>query len=130
MASRTAGLQTVLVFLVVLTSGLQYLVQKVNYRRDLEKVRQTMRDARLAAWGPKMVPLGERRKVCRFQDRVVLVGTPLQVKVNLGGGPRIDEGGNIVPGRMVDMVVDGNGVYLVSRPMPTMGQLTEHTLSV
>jgi len=94
------GLATVLVFLVVLTSGLQYLVQKVNYRRDLEKVRQAMRDARLAAWGPKMMPLGERRKV----------------KVNLGGGPRMDEGGNIVPGRMVDMVVDGNGVYLCDGP--------------
>ncbi|KAF8551449.1 DnaJ-domain-containing protein [Imleria badia] len=90
------GLAMVLMFLVILTSGLQYLVQKVNYRRDLEKVRKTMQDARLAAWGPKMMPLEGRRKV----------------KVNLGGGPRIDEGGNIMAGKMVDMVVDGNGIYL------------------
>ncbi|KAI9574733.1 DnaJ-domain-containing protein [Boletus coccyginus] len=94
------GLVMVLMFLVVLTSGLQYLVQKVNYRRDLEKVRQTMRAARLVAWGPKMVPLEGRRKV----------------KVNLGGGPRIDQEGNIVPGKMIDMVVDGNGVYLCDGP--------------
>jgi DnaJ family protein C protein 1 len=58
----------VLMFLVILTSGLEYLVQKVNYRRDLEKIRQTMRDARMAAWGPKMVPLEERRKVSGFHD--------------------------------------------------------------
>lgn len=65
----TAGVQMVLVFLVILTSGLQFLVQKVNYRRDLEKVRQTMRDARLAAWGPKMVPLEGKRKVSYFGKR-------------------------------------------------------------
>lgn len=45
--------------------------------------------------------------------------------MNLGGGPRIDEGGNIVAGKMVDMVVDGNGVYLVSRPMPPGDRLTD-----
>ncbi|KAF8138411.1 DnaJ-domain-containing protein [Boletus edulis] len=90
------GLVTVLVFLVILTSGLQYLAQKVNYRRDLEKVRQTIHAAKLAAWGPKMVPLDGRRKV----------------KMSLGGGPRMDEEGNVVPGKMVDMVVDGNGVYI------------------
>lgn len=53
----------VLVFLVVLTSGLQYVVQMVNYGRDLERVRQAVRDARLAAWGPKMAPLEGKRKV-------------------------------------------------------------------
>lgn len=57
----------VLTFLVIFTSGLQYLVQRVNYKRDLEKVRQTIRDARLAAWGPKMAPLQGRRKVCCSQ---------------------------------------------------------------
>ncbi|KAG9317404.1 DnaJ-domain-containing protein [Chiua virens] len=90
------GLVTVLGFLVVLTSGLQYLVQKMNYKRDLERVRRTIRDAKLAAWGPKLVPSEGRRKV----------------KVNLGGGPRADEEGNIVPGKMIDMVVDGNEVYI------------------
>ena len=37
-----------------------------------------------------------------------------QVKVNLGGTPRLDEEGNVVPGRMVDMVVEGQDVYIVS----------------
>ena len=36
-----------------------------------------------------------------------------QVKVNLGGAPRFDEDGNIVPGRMVDMVVEGDEVFIV-----------------
>jgi len=90
------GLVTVLTFLVVLTSGLQYLVQKVNYTRDIAKVRQTIHDARLAAWGPKMDPLQGKRKV----------------RLNIGGGPRMDEGGNIVPGKMIDVVVDGNDVYI------------------
>jgi DnaJ homolog subfamily C member 1 len=33
--------------------------------------------------------------------------------VNLGGAPRYDEDGNVVPGRMVDMVVEGNEVFIV-----------------
>ena len=37
-----------------------------------------------------------------------------QVKVNLGGPPRFDEDGNVVGGKMVDMVVEGNDVYFVS----------------
>lgn len=69
----------VLMFLVLLTSGLQYLVQKVNYRRDLEKVRQTMRAARLAAWGPKMVPLEGRRKVGCFHDCEMPVGSAINI---------------------------------------------------
>jgi len=94
------GFVMVLVFLVILTSGLQYVVQKMNYARDLEKVRQTIRNARLAAWGPKMVPLEGRRKV----------------KVNLGGAPRMNEEGNMVPGKMIDTVVDGNEVYICDGP--------------
>lgn len=38
----------------------------------------------------------------------------MQVRVNLGGGPRLDDDGNIVGGKMVDMVVEGNEVYIVS----------------
>lgn len=41
--------------------------------------------------------------------------TPIpQVKVNLGGRARVDEDGNVVPGRMVDMVVEGSNVFIVS----------------
>ncbi|KAG2156139.1 DnaJ-domain-containing protein [Suillus clintonianus] len=91
------GLGTVLVFLTILTSGLQYLVQTMNYKRDLRRVEQTIRDARLAAWGPKMEPLQGKRKV----------------KVNLGGGPRQDENGNVIAGKMLDMVVEQDNVYIL-----------------
>ncbi|KAH7921821.1 DnaJ-domain-containing protein [Leucogyrophana mollusca] len=91
------GLGTVLVFLTILTSSLQYLVQRLNYTRDLARIEQTIRDARLAAWGQKMEPLQGRRKV----------------KVNLGGGPRVDEDGNYVNGRTIDMVVEGDQVYIL-----------------
>lgn len=36
------------------------------------------------------------------------------MKVNLGGTARYDEDGNMIPGRMVDMVVDGSDVFIVS----------------
>ncbi|KAI6047397.1 DnaJ domain-containing protein [Pisolithus marmoratus] len=90
------GLGTVLIFLTLLTTGLQYLVQMVNYSRDLNRIRQTIHDAKVAAWGPKMMQSVGKRKV----------------KVNLGGGPRIDEDGRAVPGKVIDMVVDGDAVYI------------------
>lgn len=91
------GLGTVLVFLTILTSGLQYLVQTLNYRRDLMRIELAIQDARLAAWGPKMEPLQGKRKV----------------KVNLGGGARQDGAGNIVPGKMLDMVVEQDNVFIL-----------------
>lgn len=42
----------------------------------------------------------------------------------------MDEEGKIVPGKMVDMVVDGNQVYIVSRPMLQGVRLTDDTLTV
>ncbi|KAG1833349.1 DnaJ-domain-containing protein [Suillus variegatus] len=91
------GLGTVLVFLTILTSGLQYLVQTLNYKRDLMRIELAIQDARLAAWGPKMEPLQGKRKV----------------KVNLGGGARQDGAGNIVPGKMLDMVVEQDNVFIL-----------------
>lgn len=38
----------------------------------------------------------------------------VKVKVNLGGGRRLDDNGNIVDGRLIDIVVDGGNVYIVS----------------
>lgn len=55
--------QTVFVFLVILTTGLQYLVQKMNYKNDLARINMFTTRARVAAWGPKMNPLEGRRKV-------------------------------------------------------------------
>lgn len=37
----------------------------------------------------------------------------------------MDEEGNIVPGKMIDMVVDGNEVYIVGRPMLQGDRLTD-----
>ncbi|KAI9063266.1 DnaJ-domain-containing protein [Trametes sanguinea] len=91
------GLGTVLTFLVILTSGLQYLVQKMNYNRDLKRIQDIREKARAAAWGTRTSPQEGQRKV----------------KVNLGGGPRMDEDGNVVAGRMVDMVVEGEDVYIL-----------------
>ncbi|KAF8897617.1 hypothetical protein BD779DRAFT_1491811 [Infundibulicybe gibba] len=61
-----------------LTSGLQLLVQRMNYKTDLDRVERFIREARLAAWGPKMIPIEGKRKV----------------RVSLGGPQRIDDEGN------------------------------------
>lgn len=86
-------------FLVLLTSGLHYLVQRIQYKSDLARVERFVRDARAAAWGPKLVPLEGRRKV----------------RVALGGAARYDEDGNPVNVRTVDMVVDGSGDVFIVR---------------
>jgi len=91
------GVGTVLTFLVFLTTGLQYMVQRLNYTKDLERIERIRQDAKKAAWGNRLVP-PEGRK---------------QVKVNLGGGTRFDEEGNAIPGKMIDMVVEGEDTYIV-----------------
>lgn len=58
-----SSFQTVLVFLTLLSSGLQYVVQRMNYKRDIAIVERTVTEARLAAWGAKLEPLSSRRKV-------------------------------------------------------------------
>jgi len=87
------GLGTVLVFLTMLTTGLHYIVQRMNYRRDLARIEHILKQAKLAAWGPKMIPAGTRKKV----------------RVNLGGPPRVGGDGNVVMGKSIDMVVENNG---------------------
>ncbi|KAJ4478200.1 DnaJ-domain-containing protein [Lentinula aciculospora] len=91
------GLGTVSIFLIVISSGMQYLIQRSNYQRDLKRVEDVVREARLAAWGPKMVPVEGQRKV----------------KVNLGGRQRYDEDGNLIGGKTIDMVVSGDAVYVL-----------------
>ncbi|KAI9467024.1 DnaJ-domain-containing protein [Lactarius psammicola] len=92
------GLGTVLIFLTTLTTGLQYIVQHINFKRDLIRIEHILGQAKLVAWGPKMIPSSSRRKV----------------KVNLGGPPRLDEDGNVIQGRSIDVVVESNGdVFMV-----------------
>ncbi|KAF9464467.1 DnaJ domain-containing protein [Collybia nuda] len=86
------GLGSVLVFLVVLTSGLQLLVERMNYKRDVERIDRFTREARAAAWGPKLIPNEGQRKV----------------KVNVGG--QSEDGGT---NRWIEMVVEGQNVYLL-----------------
>lgn len=50
-------------FLVVLTTGLQYMVQKLNYARDLERIERIRQDARTTAWGNRLVPPEGQKKV-------------------------------------------------------------------
>ncbi|KAJ7180181.1 DnaJ domain-containing protein [Mycena crocata] len=85
------GLGSVFVFLVLVTSGFHYIVQHINYRNDLERIERFIKDAQLAAWGPKLVPIEGQRKV----------------KVNLAGSQRTNEG------RWIDMVVDSKNVYIL-----------------
>ena len=37
----------------MLTSGLQYVIQWINYKRDLERIELIVSKAKSAAWGPK-----------------------------------------------------------------------------
>ncbi|KAI9448023.1 DnaJ-domain-containing protein [Lactarius indigo] len=87
------GLGTVVIFLTTLTTGLHYIVQHLNFKRDLARIEHIVGQAKLVAWGPKMIPSSSRRKV----------------KVNLGGPPRLDEDGNVILGRSIDVVVESNG---------------------
>ena len=51
-----------------LTSILQYTVQRMTYKNDLRRIETIIKDAKLAAWGPKMIPIDGKRKVCGFSD--------------------------------------------------------------
>ena len=54
----------------MLSSGLQYLVQSMNYKRDLGRIESIVSQARSAAWGAKLVPTSEgQRKVRHFGCR-------------------------------------------------------------
>jgi len=86
------GLGVVLLFLAFMTSGLQHVINRMNHKRDLARIDDIVRQAKLQAWGPKMLPLEGQRKV----------------RVNLGGSPGQDEGG-----RGVDVLVDAESCYLL-----------------
>lgn len=88
------GLGTVFTFLIILSSGIQFMVQSMNYKRDLERIETIIGKAKAAAWGPKMIPLTGQRKV----------------KVNVGGDAHDEDGYSNA--RWIDMVVDGSDVYV------------------
>ncbi|KAL9712888.1 hypothetical protein Ac2012v2_004128 [Leucoagaricus gongylophorus] len=90
------GLGTVLVFLTLFTSALQLLVQRINYKKDLARIELITGRARRAAWGPKMIPITGQRKV----------------RVNLG--EQFDEVGFVENNKWIEMVVEGQDVYLLA----------------
>ena len=92
------GLGSVLIFLALLTSGVQHGVATINRKRDLDRITRLAQQARSVAYGPKGVPLekGVKRKV-----RVPVNGSDPAEK-NAGG-----------PGRLIDLMVDGTDVYIV-----------------
>ena len=48
---------------MMVTSGLQYVVQWMNYKWDLDRISHITKEAKLAAWGPKMTLNKGQRKV-------------------------------------------------------------------
>jgi len=64
----------------------------MNHKRDLARIDDIARQAKLQAWGARMVPLEGQRKV----------------RVNLGGNPGQDEGG-----RGIDVLVSAEACYLL-----------------
>ena len=78
------------------TSALQLLVQRINYKKNLARIELITGRARRAAWGPKMIPITGQRKV----------------RVNLG--EQFDEVGFVENNKWIEMVVEGQDVYLVS----------------
>jgi DnaJ family protein C protein 1 len=107
------GLGTVTVFLMVLSSLLQYVVQGIKYRQDVDRIERIVGEAKAAAWGNRTIPLEGRRKV----------------RVNLGGPRYVDEDGNMVSGKMLDMVVEGTNVYIVSDTISYSNGLVVRTLN-
>ncbi|KAF8529191.1 DnaJ domain-containing protein, partial [Hysterangium stoloniferum] len=91
------GLGTVIIFLIILTSSLQYLVQRMNYKRDLARIQHFVTKARLAAWGPKLIRIETRRKV----------------KVNVGSYSEDDSDEQPSRSKWLDMVVEGDKVYIL-----------------
>jgi DnaJ homolog subfamily C member 1 len=107
------GLGTVLTFLVMVTSLMQHVVQRLNRTRDIARIERIVQQARRAAWGPKMVPLSGPRKV-----KISLGATPMMASDN--DESDYDER-SASSGKTIPVLVDGDQVYLVSLLYPGGG---------
>jgi DnaJ homolog subfamily C member 1 len=86
---------------------LQNLVHRLTYKSELARVRTFMKLARQAAWGTNQETWPAKMESS--------VGKPRKVKVNIKGNPDIEgEEQEYLPGRMIEMLVEGEEVYLVS----------------
>ena len=99
------GLGSVMIFLVLLTCTVQHGVAHINRQRDLQRISRLSKQAKSIAYGPKGVPFekGVKRKV-----RV-----PLSVPDT--SSEDMDNNRSST-GRMIDLMVDGTDVYVVSLP--------------
>ncbi|TFK43440.1 DnaJ domain-containing protein [Crucibulum laeve] len=88
------GVGFVMTFLIFVTSAVQYVIQKMNYKKDLERIEKITAAARTAAWGTKLVPGAGQRKV----------------RINLGSS-RDDDGYSET--KWLDMVVEGQDVFIL-----------------
>lgn len=91
------GLGSVLVFLGLITSLVQHGSAHINRQRDLARIARLQKNAKAIAYGPRAVPFEK--------------GTKRKVRVPLSGAdPSEDTRGM----RMIDLMVDGQDVYVVS----------------
>ncbi|KAG8901869.1 hypothetical protein FRC01_009725 [Tulasnella sp. 417] len=95
------GLGSVVVFLVMVSSGLQLVVQKMNYKKDLERIDRFRIKARTAAWGVRMIPQPGAKKV----------------RVSLSNSIEDEDAPTA---RFVDMLVEGEHVYLLGDDEPIL----------
>jgi hypothetical protein len=86
---------------------LQNLVHRITYKSDVARVRTFIKLARQAAWGTNQETWPAKMESS--------VGKPRKVKVNIKGNPDIEgEEQEYLPGRTIEMLVEGEEVYLVS----------------
>ena len=93
------------------------MIQRINYKRDLERIELIVSKAKSAAWGPKLVPVSGRRKVNFFQAPIVFFlskSLPIATQVRINLGDAHDEDGSVMGAKHVDMIVEDSHVYLVS----------------
>jgi len=102
------GLGSVVAFLVLLTSTVQYGIAHINRQGDLRRIARLSKQAKSVAYGPKGVPFekGVKRKV--------------RVPVSEAAADPSDDTGARNTGRMIDLMVDGTDVYVIGGHVPAL----------
>jgi len=90
------GMIEVSIFLISFTSLLQYIVQHMTYKMDIQRIEKIVSEAKAAAWGPKMIPVQGSRKL----------------KMTLAN-PTTDSDGKRVGAKTIDIKVDGDGTVSI-----------------
>ncbi|KAK4056271.1 hypothetical protein OIO90_002714 [Microbotryomycetes sp. JL221] len=97
------GLRGVLIGLLAFSCAVQYFIRAMMYKLNQTKITQFRKQARDMAWGEgKPAGQGRRRLKVKTGEQVDPLGTP---GIN-GGNP-------IGPGSTIDLIVEGEDVYVV-----------------